>query len=158
MFAERARRNRLLIMLCNAWCPTQAKEAKQAAKDAAGTVSGKAKETGAWAHDKTRDVVDSVASGHALQVIFARRRLCHKPGLLTDRPWLALQEVGAWCICCQEHFSKVHHLLLDHLCSANSAVDHDCRTPVTSCAMLAMPPKTPPSTSRRTCVIAPEPL
>ena len=56
-------------------CFTQAKQAKQAAKDAAGSVSGKAKETGAWAHDKTRDVVDSVASGTALQVLVACQRL-----------------------------------------------------------------------------------
>ena len=52
----------------------QASEAKRAAKDAAGAVSHKAKETGSWASDKTRDVVDSVSSGTALQVS-SRRRL-----------------------------------------------------------------------------------
>ena len=46
----------------------QAKEAKRAAQDAAGAVGNKAKETSSWASDKTRDVVDSVASGTALQV------------------------------------------------------------------------------------------
>ena len=34
----------------------------------------KAKETGSWANDKTRDVMDSVSSGHALQVSMAAWR------------------------------------------------------------------------------------
>ena len=34
-------------------------------------MGNKAKETGSWASDKTRDVVDSVASGTALQVATA---------------------------------------------------------------------------------------